>query len=99
MQRVYPGADATLTFAGVTTGGTYTAKVTDPRGRYIQATASETGGTATVTIADGAWLDGASGFGRVEVMRDNSGAKSVEASEIIRVMPGLKAAESSMGAW
>lgn len=88
MQRVYAGADASLTFPNVTTGGTYTAEVTDAFGRYINASASETGGTATVTIAASAWLDGLSGYAKVQLMRNNS---SVEASETIRILPGLKA--------
>lgn len=100
MQRIYAGADASLTFSGVTTGGTYTAKVTDPRGRYINATASESGGTATVTIADGAWIDGASGFGKAQVIRDDSGDVSIEASETVRILPGLKANDDAIaGAW
>jgi hypothetical protein len=89
MKRIYPGTSASLTFA-VTTGGTYTAKVTDPLGRYIAASASETGGTATVTINADAFFDGASGFGRVQVLRDNSGTKSVEASETIKFLPGIE---------
>jgi glycerate kinase len=89
MQRIYPGASASLTFT-VTTGGTYTAKVTDPLGRYIEASASESGGTATVTINPDAFIDGASGFGKVQVLRNNSGAKSVEASETIKFLPGIE---------
>jgi hypothetical protein len=89
MQRIYPGATASLTFT-VTTGGTYTAKLTDPLGRYIDASASETSGTATVTINPDAFWDGATGFGRIQVMRDNSGTKSVEANEVVKFLPGLE---------
>ena len=101
MQRIYAGATASLTFSPVTTGGTYTAKVTDPRGRFIEASASEAGGIATVTIDASAWQTGASGRARVEVIRTASdGTVSVQASEAIRVLPGLKAIEDAIaGAW
>jgi len=89
MQRVYPGADSSLTFT-VTTGGTFSAKVTDPLGRYIPASVSETSGTATVTISSDEFFDGASGFGRVQVLRNSGGTTSMEASEVIKFLPGLE---------
>jgi len=95
MQRIYPGADNSLTFA-VTTGGTFSAKVTDPLGRYIPASVTESGGTATVTLSNDEFFDGASGFGRIQVMRNNSGTKSVEASEVIKFLPGLEEDESPL---
>lgn len=95
MQRIYPGADNTLTFT-VATGGTYSAKVMDPLGRYIPASAAETGGTATVTVNSDAFFDGAAGFGKVQVMRDSSGTKSVEASENVKFLPGLDEDESPL---
>lgn len=91
MNRVYAGSDATMTFT-VTTGGTFSVEVRDARNRDINASVSETGGTATVTIADDAWIDGSSGFGFIQITRD-SGGKSVEASERFRILPGIKVDE------
>lgn len=94
MQRIYAGTDVSMTFANVTTGGTYSAKVIDALGRYMDAAASESAGTATVTVAKSEWLDGASGTGKVQVIREGGGSKSIEASEAIRILPSLEANET-----
>ena len=88
MKRVYAGADASLTFT-VTTGGTLSATVLDTQGRKITASVSETGGTATLTIASGNWTSGKPGFGRIEIKRDNAGSKSIEVSERFRILPSI----------
>ena len=89
MKRAYSGATFSPTFT-VTTGGTFASYVTDPHGRKLESNVSETGGTATLTIAADDWHDGSTGYGRIEITRESGGVKSVEVSERFRVLPGLQ---------
>lgn len=89
MQRAYAGATFAPTFT-VTTGGTFSSFVTDPKGRKLESSVSESSGTATLTIAADDWHDGATGYGRVEITRESGGVKSTQVSERFRVLPGLK---------
>lgn len=86
MLRVFPGATTSLTFP-VTTGGEFSAKITDPLGRYLRdITTSESEGTVTVNLSKDAFYDGASGFGRIQVKRNDA----VVVNERIKFLPGLE---------
>lgn len=89
MERAYAGATFAPTFT-VTTGGTFTSYVTDPKGRKLESTVSESSGTATLTIAADDWHDGSTGYGRIEIMREASGVKTVAVAQRFRVLPGLQ---------
>lgn len=88
MLRFTAGQSVSTTFT-VTTGGTFSAKVIDGMGRDIPASVSETGGTATLTIASDAWRDNQGGRGMLEVRRVSGGSTSIAAREPFRILPGL----------
>lgn len=89
MQRAYAGATWAPTFT-VTTGGTFSSYVKDAKGRKVESSVSETGGTATLTVNADDWHDGSTGIGRVEITRASGGVTSVEVAERFRVLPGLQ---------
>lgn len=88
MRRVYAGSTVSETFT-VATGGTFASTVWDALGQRVSSSVTESGGTATLTIAADNWRNQASGFGRIEITRTSGGVKSVEVAERFRILPGL----------
>lgn len=88
MKQVYAGETVALDFT--LTASTYSARFQDAEGNYLPATVSQAGGTATVNVPAGSWVNGKAGFGHVEIM-DTSSGKTVAASERVRILKGLEA--------
>lgn len=91
MNRVYAGEDISLTYDVAASGEEYTARFVDAQYRDLTATATVSGANVTVAVANSQWTDGASGHGRVEIIKDDGGVKTVVKSERVRIMPGLDA--------
>lgn len=72
-------------------GGDVEATVYDALGRQVQAQAEIVGDTDSVrlTIPNGSWIDGATGYGRIQITRTIGVRKSMELSERFRILPGL----------
>lgn len=89
MNRVTAGDSFSLTYNVGSAGETYTAKVTDARGRYMDATTSESTPNVTVSVDEGQWVDGLSGHGWIEIRREDTNA--VVKRDRFRIMGGLYA--------
>ena len=88
MERVTAGGSFTLSMT-VPAGQPYSVKVTDARGRNMDASVSESGGTATVTVDQSQWRDGLPGHGWAEVK--NTSTNAIAAQERFRIMAGIDA--------
>jgi len=91
MNRVYAGADVSLTYDVGSAGEAYTAKFVDAKNRYLKTTVTESAPNVTITVGNDQWSDGSTGRGRVEIIKDVSGVKTVVKSERVLIMPGLEA--------
>lgn len=88
MNRVTAGETFSLTYNVSSSGETYTARVIDPLGREIKNTTAESAPNVTVTVDYQNWKDGQSGWGHVEIRREDT--KAIVKRDRFRVMGGLR---------
>jgi len=89
MNRVTAGETFSLTYDVGSSGEAYSAWVNDPLGRKMDATVAEAAPNVTVTVDYQQWRDGQSGWGQVEIRREDT--KAIVKRDRFRVMSGLRA--------
>jgi hypothetical protein len=89
MDRVTAGETFSLTYNVGSNGETYTACVTDAMGRRMTATTAEATPNVTVTVSYDQWRGGPSGWGRVEIRRQDT--QTIVKRDRFRIMGGVSA--------
>lgn len=97
MNRVTAGETFALTYDVSSNGETYTAKVLDPQGQEMDCTVSESAPDVTVTVTYDNWHSDQRGWGRIEIMRDDT--KAVVKRDRFRVMGGLTVSQHDDYPW
>jgi len=94
VNRVTAGEAVSFTYDVGSNGESYTARITDALGNYLDNTVTEVAPNVTVSVAAEEWQNGMSGWGHVEIMRADT--ESVVKRDRFRILGGLEPGYSGL---